>query len=181
MAIAQPEEYYPERALRACAAGRVKVHCTAQAEGKLTACAVVSETPAGMGFGDATLSATRIWKIRSEQAFERTVVWLPPPDCGATWLRAQGAYYPEAALRGYVSGRTTAQCDVGNDGRPRNCKILAEQPLGYGFGEATVRMYQTGVRMRVTPEIARGGTVITRTVVWNPPPSPTQANLSAKP
>jgi len=60
---------------------------------------------------------------------------------------------------------------------------LSETPQGYGFGEAAVRMYQTGLSLMVTPEIARGGAVITRTVGWNPPSSqtPTPANPIAKP
>jgi hypothetical protein len=87
----------------------------------------------------------------------------------------QGAYYPANALRAKVEGRTTLQCDAGNDGRLRNCQTLSEAPLGYGFGEATVRMFRTGLRIMVTPEIARGRAVITRTVFWELPPSLTPA------
>lgn len=180
------EEYYPERGLKNCHSGRTVVQCVVMPDGKLSNCAILSETPLGDGFGDATLQVTHLWRIRPYSAdgkptsggvFRRTVVWMPPTDCGATWLNPSGmrAYYPEAALRADVGGRATAQCDVSSDGRPKNCKILSETPLGYGFGDATVRMYQTGLRMLVTPEIARGGAVITRMVVWTPPPSPTPA------
>jgi TonB family protein len=191
VAMAQPTEYYPDHALRACAGGRAKIHCTVTADGNLTACSVVSETPTGWGFGDATLSITRVWKVRPRadgaslagQAFERTVAWVPPWECGVVWLNhlAQGAYYPANALRAQVEGKTNLQCDAGNDGRLRNCQILSEDPLGYGFGEATVRMFQTGLRMTVTPEIARGKTVITRTVFWKLPASPTPASPSPPP
>ena len=182
-AVAQ--EYYPEPALSACAAGIVTIHCTMAADGRLADCKILSETPLGEGFGVATLTVSRLWKIRQRagQAFQRRVIWLPPSDCGAVWLNhlAQGAFYPANALRANVEATTTAQCDVGADGGLRNCRILSEKPLGYGFGEATVRMYETGLRMTMTPEIARGGTVVTRTVFWKPPPNPTPAPANPPP
>jgi Gram-negative bacterial TonB protein C-terminal len=183
---ADPQEYYPGPALRACLAGQATVRCTVEVDESLRDCSIVSEMPPGVGFAEGTLAVTHLWRVRPRAVdgipaaggiFQRTVVWLPPTDCGATWLNhmTQDAYYPANALRANVRGRTTVQCDAGVDGRLSGCKVLNETPLGYGFGEAALRMYQTGLQMTVTPEIARGGAVITRTTGWTPPPSPTPA------
>ncbi len=56
-------ELYPDRAARAGVGGRVQLDCTVQ--GNLTvACAIASETPAGMGFGGAALSASTAYRAQ---------------------------------------------------------------------------------------------------------------------
>lgn len=56
----QPPLEFPERALsRGVREGSVALSCTPQPNGSLTGCSVVSETPAGAGFGQAALSAAR--------------------------------------------------------------------------------------------------------------------------
>jgi hypothetical protein len=104
-------------------------------------------------------------------------------DCGATWLSqsSQDAYYPADALRANVGGRATVRCNANGDGHLSSCRVLDETPRGYGFGDATVRMYQTGLRLTVTPEIAKGGSVVTRTVGWTPPSNPDRASAPAAP
>ena len=39
--------------------GAVELECTVQADGRVVGCVILSETPAGMGFGQAALSAAR--------------------------------------------------------------------------------------------------------------------------
>lgn len=56
--------YYPERAQRLEAEGRVVMQCRVQASGDLTACEVVSETPPGMGFGEATLKLAPLFRMK---------------------------------------------------------------------------------------------------------------------
>lgn len=51
---------YPERAIaRGIETGRVTIQCNVQPNGSLTNCSVVSEDPAGAGFGQAALAAAR--------------------------------------------------------------------------------------------------------------------------
>ena|GEM_PF-1296867 len=50
-----PGPYFPERATRLKVSGEVVLQCRLLASGLLEACAVVSESPADFGFGDASL------------------------------------------------------------------------------------------------------------------------------
>jgi hypothetical protein len=61
------------------------------------------------------------------------VVWLEQPDA-SDYVRL----YPRRAWDENVSGRATVECIVGDTGR-LTCELIAEDPLGYGFGEATIR------------------------------------------
>ncbi|MDQ8029415.1 MAG: energy transducer TonB [Brevundimonas sp.] len=55
---APPE--FPERAIsRGIESGRVTLQCTVQSNGNLSNCSVVSEDPAGAGFGQSALAAAR--------------------------------------------------------------------------------------------------------------------------
>lgn len=54
-------ELYPARALRAGVGGRVELNCSVRSNQSLS-CSVASESPAGMGFGDAALSASSSYR-----------------------------------------------------------------------------------------------------------------------
>jgi protein TonB len=56
--------YYPERAQRTETAGRATISCTVTAKGTLSNCSVVSEDPADMGFGDAAMKMSKLFKMR---------------------------------------------------------------------------------------------------------------------
>jgi protein TonB len=86
------EQYYPAEPLKYCLSGRVQIQCTVTPDGTLTGCAIQSETPPDVGFGEATLYLAKIWKLRPFSAdgkptsggvFRRAVIWKPPPDCVA--------------------------------------------------------------------------------------------------
>ena len=49
----------------------------------------------------------------------------------------EAAYPPEAARRG-ISGTATMRCAINISGRLEACEILAEEPKGQGFGQATL-------------------------------------------
>jgi protein TonB len=57
--------------------GRAAIRCTVTVKGTMTNCVVVSESPAGYGFGDQTIKASRRWKMkpatRNGQAVEGVV------------------------------------------------------------------------------------------------------------
>jgi len=55
-------------------------------------------------------------------------------------------YYPEAAGEAGVSGRATIACRVTAAGRLQGCAIVSEEPAGYEFGQAAIRM-SAGFRM----------------------------------
>ncbi len=49
-------------------------------------------------------------------------------------------YYPQEAERKRVAGRVVINCKVARDTRLAGCKVEAETPTGWGFGDAAVRM-----------------------------------------
>ena len=55
---------YPDRAQRTDTAGRATISCTVTAKGTLTSCSVVSEDPGDMGFGDAALKMSKLFRMR---------------------------------------------------------------------------------------------------------------------
>jgi protein TonB len=94
----------------------------------------------------------------------RGVTWLEQPD-GRDFAR----YYPERASSRGQEGRTTVECIVNADGR-LNCTIVNEDPPGWGFGEATLRIAR---EFRVAPQTVNGeptsGGRIRRTIRWQLP------------
>jgi protein TonB len=70
--------YYPEAAQRRGMGGRVKMSCTVAIGGTLEDCEVLSEYPAGFGFGAAAIALSRQFRmqpmIRGGQPVESRVV-----------------------------------------------------------------------------------------------------------
>ena len=58
--------YYPDRASRMEVEGRATLSCTVNARGTLDGCSVVSEEPADMGFGDAAMKMSKLFKMRPQ-------------------------------------------------------------------------------------------------------------------
>lgn len=48
--------------------------------------------------------------------------------------------YPPDALAQGVSGRATVQCEIVSSGVLDHCSVLDENPTGYGFGDAAIRV-----------------------------------------
>jgi len=57
------QRFYPERAQRRNVSGSARIECGLSAEGVLHDCRVLSETPPGMGFGDAALKTTVLFQM----------------------------------------------------------------------------------------------------------------------
>lgn len=89
------------------------------------------------------------------------VTWLEQPDA-----RDYARYYPERAQEREVEGRATVECLVDASGR-LSCTITSEDPPGYGFGEATLRVSR---HFRVAAATRDGqattGGRIRRTIRW---------------
>lgn len=67
---------------------------------------------------------------------------------------AKGGFWPKAAAKQGLEGWARLLCTVGSDGRLHNCEVLTESPLGWGFGEAALRMRE-GFQLRSDP-VGRG-------------------------
>lgn len=59
-------KYYPERAQRLGVSGSATINCTVAANGTISSCDVVSETPSNYGFGDAARKLARFFKMRPQ-------------------------------------------------------------------------------------------------------------------
>lgn len=67
---------------------------------------------------------------------------IPQSDMGVLCASLSGRerYYPERALRQNLTGSAALDCVIGADGRPQTCQVLYEEPEGFGFGAASVRI-----------------------------------------
>lgn len=49
-------------------------------------------------------------------------------------------FYPKAAMRAEVEGKTTVSCLVDAQGSVKDCTVVSEAPSGQGFGDAALRV-----------------------------------------
>ena len=72
---------YPRRAAEDLISGEVTMQCIAQASGFLTDCMVISEDPAGVGFGEATLALSSEFRLEAAgqdgRAVEEALITIP--------------------------------------------------------------------------------------------------------
>jgi TonB family protein len=61
--------------------------------------------------------------------------------------------FPEAAMRARVGGRVKVRCTITVEGALTNCKAIEEDPPGYGFGEAGVKLLS---RVQFNPKTIDG-------------------------
>lgn len=80
---------------------------------------------------------------------DRSADWLSPPSADML-----ARYYPDEAVDRSVSGRVVLQCMVGLEGRPKDCDVESEAPVGMGFSDAALRM--AAKEFRFKPEIRAG-------------------------
>ncbi|HZZ88999.1 MAG TPA: TonB family protein [Caulobacteraceae bacterium] len=157
--------FYPAAARAAGIEGQAVVRCQRSIHVALTGCTLVSETPAGHGFGAAALAmAARSQEnpkldepgeaARPAQDYTVRFGLHPPlidPDLTGmahmveqpkivtqpTFAQLQAAY-PTRALANQVSGAAAMDCVVTAAGKLTGCRIAAELPTGYGFGQAAL-------------------------------------------
>ena len=58
--------YYPDRASRMEVEGRATISCKVNARGTLEGCSIVSEEPGDMGFGEAAMRMSRLFRMRPQ-------------------------------------------------------------------------------------------------------------------
>ena len=155
--------------------GQVRLGCQATADGSLSDCRVISETPADQGLGAAALKLAPTLKLKPAAAGEtspravtipfrfdlpnsaalasvnanvaaggpdglqvRQIIqprWLAKPD-GDDIARV----YPERAQRLNQSGRAVVRCHITAQGKLVDCEVIQEEPLGFDFGKAALKL-----------------------------------------
>jgi hypothetical protein len=182
---------YPKQAWDANQDGKVTLKCAALPSGYMTDCGIGEESPAGAGFGAAAMKLSPFFQmgsasIKGGQAVTLSLVWstsgsfpaLPSPlprrdtkPGDIDWLSKPdsasfGRAYPERAARMEKSGRAVMKCQLGADGFLTGCQITLEEPAGYGFAEATLKlapMFQMG---RSPPRPLEPGGTVTVPMTW---------------
>ena len=163
---AQALALYPAAALAAGAGGKAVINCLRTAHLALRSCKLVSETPAGQGFGDAALKIAALSpdnpKIDLPDAEKMPAIDIPVtftaapkpsilPDLslmghtlttptlvtGPTNAQIQAAY-PARALADNIDGVAVIDCLVTAAGALSGCQLYGENPSGYGFGAAAL-------------------------------------------
>jgi hypothetical protein len=85
-------------------------------------------------------------------------------------------YYPDVAMRMNIEGSATVRCVIKPAWRLDKCAVLSEEPAGWGFGNATVRMFRALIVKPANPgEVIGTDALLTRTVNWHLPPGSTPA------
>ena len=157
--------YYPPAAKAAGVEGEAKLRCERDAHAALRNCQLVSETPAGQGFGAAALAlaaqspdnpkvdipdsarppidiAVRFQLHPQPQvAPDLTQMghMVTQPQIAQRPTRAQiQAAYPARALSDGVDGAAMIDCIADAKGALTRCQVYGERPTGYGFGAAAL-------------------------------------------
>lgn len=160
---------YPDAARTAPADGSASIGCVFDATDRSpTRCHVDHEQPVGYGFGEAALALAPRFRLSADLQnlpwpapnvrgysvrFFRSERRLDTPAVGGpdltyadlTWSAwptslELGRFYPERAQRLGIAGQVTARCSIASDGSLRECAVVAEQPAGYEFGAALMRV-----------------------------------------
>ncbi len=61
---------YPQRAIDETLSGRILIECQVTAQGRMSACIVLNETPVNYGFGDAALKLSRGFVLDPKAAYD---------------------------------------------------------------------------------------------------------------
>ena len=159
--------YYPPAALGAGLGGQATIACAHDAQAALKDCTLVSETPAGQGFGPAALAMAAASRGNPKLAITDpgflapsqltlTFVADPPsitPDItrtphtltqpevvSAPTAEALQRDYPAPALAAHIAGHVVLGCRVTLAGKLADCAVLQETPPGQDFAAAALRL-----------------------------------------
>lgn len=153
--------FYPEAANDQFVAGRVRLECTPRIDQRID-CRTVSETPAGWGFGEAAVAASRSYRMQANMRGGHIIgsphvavnlafspyhedssasadaldlpQWEAAPNADAV-----RAAWPEGASHPNVRGRATLSCTVTQD-RALSCTLVRESQTGLGLGRAALAL-----------------------------------------
>lgn len=155
---------WPAKAMAEGVEGQVVLGCVVNIRGGLERCAVVSESPAGEGFGAAALLLVPSFQLKPEVKDGQPVaseVQIPivfkMPDGGfvpmgdtfkmipnPAWSRAPSfadvaAVWPKDA-QDIEQGHVSMRCRFRSDGTLTACDTLTESPRGKGFAAAARKL-----------------------------------------
>lgn len=149
---------YPEGARAAKVEGAVMLDCPFLASGQIGKCDVVSEKPAGQGFGAAARkvaqgfvgpskldngrtimgTSTNLMIVFSPDMLDQPKVTRPLWTALPTSAQFQSAFPEAASKAGVLKAKVVMSCTVAPDGGLTGCGVASEDPPGYGFGAATL-------------------------------------------
>ncbi|MDE2355456.1 MAG: TonB family protein [Alphaproteobacteria bacterium] len=161
-------QVYPEAAIRAGVSGRVVMKCAVDQTGALRDCAIVSESPAGYGFGAAALELAQKFAMTPmpDAGPGRATITIPiqfeadPVGVNTTyairrpiWVEAPtfadvDAARPKTPSAASADGRVMLRCFLHPANEIGGCRILQEAPPRAGFGAAALRLVS---RFRLAP------------------------------
>jgi len=173
----QVSQAFPKAAIGKVRSAHVVLRCALKADGRLTDCETVSESPEGRGFaraamslskdfhvlGDAKAAAGKDLEIDVPFDFEDPQGASPPAEVyDPLWLKtvspSGGAkLFPAAAVKaGLKTGSAKVACAVAQDGTLKDCAVVSEDPAGMGFGDAALLIASV---MQMNPWTAEGSPV----------------------
>lgn len=142
---------YPSTAKAKGLTGEVALSCTFVGMGRLGACRTLSEAPEGAGFAEAARrlsgdfqgpsetpsgAQTRIaFKFVPDELAAKTIArpeWVALP----TPAQFQGVFPDAASKAGVLKAKAVMDCTVTATGGLADCKLVSEDPAGYGLGQA---------------------------------------------
>jgi TonB family protein len=187
---ADVDAVYPPRAVKEGVGGTAEMECAATAEGTLGRCRILQETPAGYGFGDATLNLAGKFRMAPKtpdgHSVQGGIVRIPltfrPPEASKIeWLaqppaRSLADLLPAKALDAGIGGSATLDCGFTAEGYLADCKVVSEQPAGYGFGAAALQSTRP-YRAKPVPGIETGRMQLP--MQWSAPPRGTGYRMDA--
>jgi TonB family protein len=153
--------------------GRALISCIVTSRGTLDRCELVSEEPAGQGFGASALLLAPLFAMAPKTVdgvpvggatvhipvnfkadgpmfgdsarIANNLPWSAVPTAGEV-----AAAFPEKAVGKTASGHVLLRCRVTDDGGLKLCQIASEEPRGDGFAQAARDLART---FRVAPEL----------------------------
>ena len=144
---------YPPEAARAALAGTAILECTVGAAGELTACVASEETPAGSGFGEASMAMASKFQMPTKAPSGASTVgrtvrfpiqWLAPARSQAPAV----VVYDDFGRTGSIS----FNCRVRDEKSLDNCVVVAAR----GTSAATVA--GEAIQRTKAPSSAKAGT-----------------------
>ena len=147
--------------------GEVSMDCEISRTGQATHCSVVSEVPAGKGFGAAAKKLAPGFRFEPARSHGRPIDFeilfplgfsKPHPEqtgvgaygdfralSNAPWQAAptaadMAAAWPKAAPSTLAEAKVRVRCGFSPDTSLTGCQLLSEEPPGYGFGAAALTL-----------------------------------------
>jgi TonB family protein len=153
---------YPAKARSEKLGGRATLDCRLNKEGGLGGCELLREEPQNRGFGAAARALSKKFvgptedaegrstaRVRTQVLFTfapETLDMATPVIGRPRWTALPrgedmvNAVPAQARQAGVLKARVVFGCTVGAGGELEGCKVLSEEPTGFGYGEATLAL-----------------------------------------